>query len=380
MWYTCNRRYERKGSMNVAKHMAGAPEKTQRTHLKHESEKQPVQADTGKRYRAEVPQSETSYDNGKRYKKEKTESSRPKREEHTSTHSNPTRTISEGGMNHLAARLEERDERRYAACRAAYGERRTQQSPARLRTEDEPVVRKSKAMKTARMKLPAHVLKSRAKLIFGGAAGIVAVLVITALLAMPHQNAEPVEAAAEPEALAAATPTPEPAFQQLGDWRLVLVNSEVPLPDDFQMTPTLFDTITVNSKMYPELTALINAAYNDEINLWVASGYRSVEEQESVLDRAVQRRMADGMTYEKRMKTRGSPFRRRGTASITPALRSILTTLKTISARRKPTHGCRSTPQNTALSSATPKARRASPASITSRGITATSARSTRSA
>ena len=43
-------------------------------------------------------------------------------------------------------------------------------------------------------------------------------------------------------------------------------------------------------------------------------------------------------------------------------------------------HGCRSTPQNTALSSATPKARRASPASITSRGITATSARSTRSA
>lgn len=149
----------------MAKHMAGAPEKTQRTHLKHESEKQPVQADTGKRYRAEVPQSETSYDNGKRYKKEKTESSRPKREEHTSTHSNPTRTISEGGMNHLAARLEERDERRYAACRAAYGERRTQQSPARLRTEDEPVVRKSKAMKTARMKLPAHVLKSRAKLI-----------------------------------------------------------------------------------------------------------------------------------------------------------------------------------------------------------------------
>ena len=48
--------------------------------------------------------------------------------------------------------------------------------------------------------------------------------------------------------------------------------------------------------MYPELTALINAAYNGEINLWVASGYRSVEEQESVLDRAVQRRMADGMT------------------------------------------------------------------------------------
>lgn len=163
-------------------------------------------------------------------------------------------------------------------------------------------------------RIPARILKSRARLLLSGAGCIAAVLIITALLAMPHQNAEPIEAAASPEAapgtaaesisdkasvLSKTTSAPESAFQQLGDWRLVLVNSEVPLPDDFQMTPTLFDTITVNSKMYPELTALINAAYNDEINLWIASGYRSVEEQESVLDRAVQRRMADGMTYEK---------------------------------------------------------------------------------
>ena len=151
-------------------------------------------------------------------------------------------------------------------------------------------------------RIPARVLKSRARLLLSGAGCIADVLIITALLAMPHQNAEPIEAAASPEAvpstaaenisdkasvLSKTTSTPESAFQQLGDWRLVLVNSEVPLPDDFQMTPTLFDTITVNSKMYPELTALINAAYNDEINLWIASGYRSVEEQESVLDRAV---------------------------------------------------------------------------------------------
>ena len=151
-------------------------------------------------------------------------------------------------------------------------------------------------------RIPARILKSRARLLLSGAGCIAAVLIITALLAMPHQNAEPIEAAASPEAapgttaenisdkasvLSKTTSAPESAFQQLGDWRLVLVNSEVPLPDDFQMTPTLFDTITVNSKMYPELTALINAAYNDEINLWVASGYRSVEEQESVLDRAV---------------------------------------------------------------------------------------------
>lgn len=114
-------------------------------------------------------------------------------------------------------------------------------------------------------RIPARVLKSRARLLLSGAGCIAAVLIITALLAMPHQNAEPIEAAASPEAapstaaesisakasvLSKTTSTPESAFQQLGDWRLVLVNSEVPLPDDFQMTPTLFDTITVNSKMY----------------------------------------------------------------------------------------------------------------------------------
>lgn len=144
-------------------------------------------------------------------------------------------------------------------------------------------------------RIPARVLKSRARLLLSGAGCIAAVLIITALLAMSHQKAEPIEAAASPEA------APSTAAENISDKASVLskTTSEVPLPDDFQMTPTLFDTITVNSKMYPELTALINAAYSDEINLWIASGYRSVEEQESVLDRAVQRRVADGMTYEK---------------------------------------------------------------------------------
>ena len=118
-----------------------------------------------------------------------------------------------------------------------------------------------------------------------------------------------------------------------------------------------------------------------------------------MLDRAVQRRMADGMTYEKAYEDARITIQAPGysehhtgmaidmnvytTAGVSYSLATAGDTdpiYTSISARRKPTHGCRSTPQNTALSSATPKARRASPASITSRGITATSARSTRSA
>lgn len=80
-------------------------------------------------------------------------------------------------------------------------------------------------------RIPARVLKSRARLLLSGAGCIAAVLIITALLAMPHQKAEPIEAAASPEA------APSTAAESISD-------------------------------------------------------------KASVLDRAVQRRMADGMTYE----------------------------------------------------------------------------------
>lgn len=304
--------------MASAKHMAKTPEKPQNKHGRKETaakqgrryrtdepETTSEPEDTGKRYKPEPavkPRREDERSFGKRYKPDNdkisvlTENNKPRTE--APRRAVPTRTITEGGMNRLAARLEERDEKRNAERRAQYEERRTASTCERTEHAEEPLrdLRRGRSTNISRVRLPAHVMKSRARLILTGAAGVLVILIITALLAMPHQNAEPVEAAAEPESVSAAS---EPAFQQLGDWRLVLVNSEVPLPDDFQMTPTLFDTITVNSKMYPELTALINAAYNDEINLWVASGYRSVEEQESVLNRAVQRRMADGMTYEK---------------------------------------------------------------------------------
>lgn len=292
--------------MASAKHMAKTPEKPQNKHGRKETaakqgrryrtdepETTSEPEDTGKRYKPEPavkPRREDERSFGKRYKPDNdkisvlTENNKPRTE--APRRAVPTRTITEGGMNRLAARLEERDEKRNAERRAQYEERRTASTCERTEHAEEPLrdLRRGRSTNISRVRLPAHVMKSRARLILTGAAGVLVILIITALLAMPHQNAEPVEAAAEPESVSAAS---EPAFQQLGDWRLVLVNSEVPLPDDFQMTPTLFDTITVNSKMYPELTALINAAYNDEINLWVASGYRSVEEQESVLDRAV---------------------------------------------------------------------------------------------
>lgn len=73
-------------------------------------------------------------------------------------------------------------------------------------------------------RIPARVLKSRARLLLSGAGCIAAVLIITALLAMPHQKAEPIEAAASPEA------APGTAAENISDKASVFLKRP-PLPN-----------------------------------------------------------------------------------------------------------------------------------------------------
>ena len=113
-------------------------------------------------------------------------------------------------------------------------------------------------------------------------------LVITAVLAVPHAGEAPVEAAASAEPEPTATPAPvesaeasEPPtsaaeavidenYVQLDDWQLVLVNDTVPLPDDFVVTPQLYDGVQINSRMYTALRDLLRDASDAGVSLWVA--------------------------------------------------------------------------------------------------------------
>lgn len=87
-------------------------------------------------------------------------------------------------------------------------------------------------------------------------------------------------------------------FVQLSDPFLVLVNDEVPLPDDWEVTPSFIGEETVDIRIYDQLNSMMLAAKEDGITLWICSGYRSVEEQEVILDRDVKRHMKDGMSEE----------------------------------------------------------------------------------
>lgn len=112
----------------------------------------------------------------------------------------------------------------------------------------------------------------------------------------PTPSVQPTETAAPSTAstpTAPPAPTPESSYTQLSDWRLVLVNAEVELPADFDVTPRLYSNIEINSKIYDPLTEMLDAVHREGIVLWVASAYRSVETQERVLENAIKNRMRD---------------------------------------------------------------------------------------
>lgn len=95
------------------------------------------------------------------------------------------------------------------------------------------------------------------------------------------------------------SPLQQSEYQQLSDPLLVLVNAEVALPDNWQVTPAFIGEETVDNRIYDDLNAMFLAAQADGVSLWVASGYRSVEDQERILNREIQQHVQyDGMAEE----------------------------------------------------------------------------------
>lgn len=89
------------------------------------------------------------------------------------------------------------------------------------------------------------------------------------------------------------------AYEQLDDWSLILVNDVVPLPEDFSVSFQAYSDVQIDSRIYTNLDAMLNDASDAGVNLWVASGYRGIEDQGEILENAVANRMNEfGMTRE----------------------------------------------------------------------------------
>lgn len=85
------------------------------------------------------------------------------------------------------------------------------------------------------------------------------------------------------------------------DWRLVLVNANVKLPDDYQAETETADDSTgkaLQTEAAEAYRKMAQAAAADGISLMLCSGYRSVEYQQGLYDKKVEQCLSDGLSQE----------------------------------------------------------------------------------
>ncbi len=81
---------------------------------------------------------------------------------------------------------------------------------------------------------------------------------------------------------------------------LILVNKDHPLPDDYQveLRGAPYGSCNVSAEMYPALKNMLDDGQQEGLRFVVASGYRSANYQQGLLDEDIDDFMARGMSYE----------------------------------------------------------------------------------
>ncbi len=78
-------------------------------------------------------------------------------------------------------------------------------------------------------------------------------------------------------------------------WNLILVNKWNPIPDDYDVDLTqLSNGEYVDTRIYSELQEMFDAAREDGVYAIVAAGYRTAEEQQSLMDEKIAEFEAEG--------------------------------------------------------------------------------------
>ena len=84
----------------------------------------------------------------------------------------------------------------------------------------------------------------------------------------------------------------------LDDWRLILVNKQHPIPEDYDFTlATIKGSQQCDERIIDDLLAMMQAAKDAGFNLLIQSPYRSDARQEWLFDRKIKLYMGKGMSY-----------------------------------------------------------------------------------
>ncbi|GFI16969.1 MAG: M15 family metallopeptidase [Lachnospiraceae bacterium] len=85
------------------------------------------------------------------------------------------------------------------------------------------------------------------------------------------------------------------------DWKLMLINKQHPIPEEYSFTLGTIKAAGGNMKcderIIKELNAMMDEAGKDGINLAICSPYRDLARQESLFNRKIKAYMQGGMTY-----------------------------------------------------------------------------------
>ncbi|MCI8854581.1 MAG: M15 family metallopeptidase [Lachnospiraceae bacterium] len=87
--------------------------------------------------------------------------------------------------------------------------------------------------------------------------------------------------------------------QQNSDWRLRLVNQDHSLPEDFSVELTqVGDGHQVDSRIARALLDMIEAGKRDGYGIWIVSSYRTMEKQESLYEKQIDKWKRQGYSLE----------------------------------------------------------------------------------
>lgn len=81
------------------------------------------------------------------------------------------------------------------------------------------------------------------------------------------------------------------------DWRLIIVNKQHPIPDNFSLScERVAENQFADSRMADQLLAMLDAAKQDGVPLYIVSSYRSLQRQQTLYQQTYNDHLASGMT------------------------------------------------------------------------------------
>ena len=129
---------------------------------------------------------------------------------------------------------------------------------------------------------------------------LVCALTISAVFFLAVWNSRTASPQMEVQETETAPSAPEETVPEpTEDWRLILVNPWNPLPEDYSLElADLGEGYSIDSRVYPALMQMLEAARAEGLNPVVRSAYRTHDTQQALYDNKVQRLINQGYAPE----------------------------------------------------------------------------------